>query len=135
MRAVPGPTPRTEPFRLALADDDTGVRSALAGLLGGDPRIDLRGAFAEGHALRALCRLERLDLALIDVAMPGGGPELAHAIRETSPETIIAVYTAHSDRRTRATMLSAGAVAFLEKGRVVDVTGALLELLDAPTLR
>lgn len=130
MPTEPAPTARTTPFRVALADDDTGVRSALAGLLGDDPRIDLRGAFADGHELRALCRREHLDLTLIDVAMPGGGPELAHAIHEASPDTVVAVYTAHGDRRTRAAMLSAGAAAFLEKGRTADVTAALLDLLN-----
>lgn len=120
-----------EPFRVALADDDIGVRSALTALLGDEPRIELRGVFAGGTELCELCRTEPLDLALIDVAMPGGGPGLASTIRAVSPRTVVAVYSARSDRRTRAAMLAAGAAAFFEKGRVLDVAGAVLDLLDA----
>ncbi len=124
-----------EPFRVALADDDTGVRSALTVLLGDEPRIELRGVFAGGAELCELCRTEHVDLALIDVAMAGGGPGLASAIREVSPGTLVAVYSAHSDRRTHAAMLAAGAAAFFEKGRVLDVTGAVLDLLDSVDTR
>ena len=60
---------------------------------------------------------------------PAAGPRWPHAIRQVSPDTIVAVYTAHGDRlEPAAAMLAAGAAVFLEKGRIVDVTAALLEL-------
>lgn len=120
-------------FRVAVADDDRNVLAALGGLVDDEPRLELRGTFADGFGLLDCCRREHLDAALIDIAMPGGGPDLARDIRAARPHTIVVVHTAHGDRRNREAMLAAGAAAILHKGRTLDVTGALLDLLQRPT--
>ena len=126
---MPNRPPTDGPYTVAIADDDVRVREALVGLLDDDARIELRGAFADGNGLCERCRAGDVDPAVIDVAMPGGGPELARAIHDISPDTVIAVYTAHHDRRTRAAMLAAGAAAILVKGATTDITAALLDVL------
>jgi len=118
-------------YRVAVADDDAGVLVALGDLLGSDPRFDLCGSFLDGEALRAFCAVARPDVALADVAMPGGGPGLAREVRTASPGTVVVAYTAHGDRRTRTELLAAGVAAVLEKGRTGDIAGALVALLGA----
>jgi len=77
---------------------------------------------AEGVALAA--RL-RPSIVIMDIQMPGqDGPTATRQIREVTPDTLIAVVTAHRDPQWIVRAAQAGASAFIPKN------GSLLELLD-----
>jgi DNA-binding NarL/FixJ family response regulator len=65
--------------------------------------------------------------------MPGGGPELVHAVKSASPTTAVIAYTAHDDPITERQMRAAGVSSFLVKGDPqVDLAQAIA---DAAFLR
>ena len=110
-------------IRVAIADDDAGIRSALADVLAADPRFAVVGAAATGEELCRLVRSVAADVVLLDVRMPGGGADAARALGTCSPvpggrpPAVIAV-SAHTGAATVASMLRAGAVGYLAKGRL-----------------
>lgn len=112
-----------------LADDDSGVRQALADLLCDDPRFTLVGSGQSGAEAAKLAATIQPDLAIVDVQMPQGGAEAIRAIHAVSPQTKVAVYSAKRGSRVRAEMSEAGAIGFLSKGDAVDLSSALAELM------
>jgi DNA-binding NarL/FixJ family response regulator len=58
-------------IRVLLVDDHPVVRSGLAGLLGGEPDIEVVGEAGDGHAGVAAARELHPDLVLMDLRMPG----------------------------------------------------------------
>ncbi len=113
---------------VVIADDDSRVRAALAELLDDDERLSVVGQADSGSAAARLCAELRPTLAVVDVVMPDGGEAAIAAIRATSTDTRIVVYTARNDRRTRERMLAAGAVAVLAKGSSGDLAETLASL-------
>lgn len=125
----------TRAISVIVADDDPGVRQALAELLADDPRFALVGTTESGADAAGLARSARPQLAIVDVHMPQGGVEAIEAIREASAETKVVVYSAKRGRRVRSEMLAAGAVGFLAKGDAVDLNGALVDFVSQPPAR
>jgi two-component system nitrate/nitrite response regulator NarL len=110
-------------IRVAIADDDAGIRSALADVLTADPRFAVVGSAATGEELCRLVHSVAADVVLLDVRMPGGGADAARALGNCSPVSgarppaVIAV-SAHTGAAIVASMLRAGAVGYLAKGRL-----------------
>ena len=127
---------------VVIADDDPGVRKALGELIVAHPELSLVGAADSGPSAAELCAHHRPAVAVVDVMMPGGGREAILAIRDASPNTLVVVYTARSDRRTAERMLEAGAQLVLVKGGGADIASELLGValrgsmpeLDTPEL-
>ncbi len=66
------------------------------------------------------------DILILDVSMPGGGPDVARASRKIRPTMHILVYSASPDIRLRHSMLDAGADQYVVKsGRVQPLLDAL----------
>ena len=61
------------------------------------------------------------DLVLLDVNMPGGGTSAAEALAALPDAPSVVAISAESGSRIVADMLSAGAVGYLLKDRVLDV--------------
>ena len=104
-------------IRVLIAEDEPGVRQALAELIAGEGSLELVGA--AGHALQAveLAETHRPDVALVDVKMPGGGGQrAATGIKSSSPQTRVLALSAYDDRTSVLEMLRAGAVGYLVKG-------------------
>ena len=110
-------------IRVAIGDDDAGVRSALADVLTADPRFTVVGTAATGEELCRLTSRVPADVVLLDVRMPGGGADAAQTLRTcppapgSRPPAVVAV-SAHTGAATVASMLRAGAVGYLAKGRL-----------------
>jgi DNA-binding NarL/FixJ family response regulator len=111
---------------VVIADDDPGVRQALSELIVAHPDLELAGVADSGPAAVTLCELRRPTVAVVDVMMPGGGREAIAGIRGVSPNTLVVVYTARSDRRTAERMIEAGAELVLVKGGGRDVATELI---------
>lgn len=99
---------------VAVVDDEPAVRKALSRLLrtAGYESKDYGGA---EEFLRALAQ-ERFTCLILDVQMPGmSGLELQASLASRHVRLPVIVISARDDRETRASMLAAGAVAYLTK--------------------
>jgi two-component system response regulator DesR len=123
-----GAATATELISVLIADDDDEVRAALTELVARHDRLRLSAAVADGDAARVAADREHPHVAVLDVRMPAGGPELVRDILASSPSTVIIAYTAHGDPITERQMRAAGVTAFLTKGdRRTDLVGAILD--------
>lgn len=113
---------------VVIADDDPGVRSALIALVGDHDGLRLVDAVADGDAAVDVCARARPDLAVVDVMMPGGGQQAVTGIRSASPDTLVVVYTARSDRHLHRQMTAAGAELVVVKGGTADLAEELVNL-------
>lgn len=103
--------------RVLIADDEAGVRAALADLIASADDLELVGAARDADEAVDLAIANGPDVALIDVKMPrGGGPKAAREIQRLSPRTRVLALSAYEDRKTVLQMLGAGAVGYLVKG-------------------
>ncbi|HEX5759897.1 MAG TPA: chemotaxis-specific protein-glutamate methyltransferase CheB [Thermoanaerobaculia bacterium] len=104
-------------IRVAVADDSSFIRKALARLLGGEPGFALVGSAASGEEL--LAHLERWapDVVILDLSMPGmGGLATLDRIMAGRPTPVIILST-HSRQDAPATIeaLHRGAMDFVDK--------------------
>ncbi len=108
-------------IRVLIADDEPQLRSALADLIASEDGLTLVGAAADADEAIRLATVNRPEVAIVDVAMPGGGgPRAAREILRSSPGTKVIALSAHEDRATVLEMLRAGAVGYLVKGTAPD---------------
>jgi len=100
--------------RVLIVDDELPVRLTVREILrrAGHDAI----AVASGEEALELVQLQPVDLALIDLVMPGmGGIELMRRIQETSPDTVLIVLTARGSMETAIEALRLGAHDYLTK--------------------
>jgi DNA-binding NarL/FixJ family response regulator len=108
-------------IRVAVADDDAAFRRALVDVLAAHPQFEVVVQAASGEDLGELVLRGRADLVLVDVRMPLGGPVAARAVRDAAgagrPAVVVAL-SADSAAQTVVSMVRAGAVGYLLKGRI-----------------
>lgn len=76
------------PIRILLAEDQSMVREALAALLGLEPDIEVLAQVARGDEVVAAARSHDVNVALLDIEMPGmTGIEAAAALRAAEPSS------------------------------------------------
>ena len=117
-------------YSVVIADDDASIRESLGELLNHHPSLTVVGVADNGATAAQLCGASHADLVVLDVMMPTGGTAAIEAVRFSSPETVIACYTAASDRRTRQRLLTSGAQAVFGKGAAIDLASALYDLVN-----
>ena len=109
-------------FRVLVVDDDETFREALVEVLGADRRFEVVGSVGDVDAVAEAVSGSRPHVVLLDVRMPGGGPGTAAAIVEGSRPAgegpVVVAMSAHTSPRIVASMLRAGAVGYLAKGRL-----------------
>ncbi len=113
-----GPAPDTpaRPIRVLLAEDQSMVREALAALLGLEPDIEVVAQAARGDEVLDAARAGDVDVALLDIEMPGRtGIEAAAELREALPELKVVVLTTFGRPGYLRSAMESGAVAFLVK--------------------
>jgi PAS domain S-box-containing protein len=117
---------QTPKIRVMLADDDSGLLSALADTVGSAADLEVVGTARDATDAIQRAQACRPEVVLMDVRMPGGGGvTAAREIARTLPGTRIVALSAHEDRASALQMLAAGAVAYIVKG------AAEPEILDA----
>lgn len=81
-------------LRLLLADDQALVRGALAALLGLEPDIEVVVEVGRGDEVLEACRQHRVDVALLDVEMPGlDGLDVTRLLKERLPHVRVLIVT------------------------------------------
>lgn len=106
------------PVRTLVADDNAAFLSALRDTLSGAAEIDLVAAVASGREVLAAVGEHRPDVVVLDVQMPGGGPQLAADLLRRDPALRLMCLSARDDADTVLSMLAAGATGYVAKGTV-----------------
>ncbi|MER6445568.1 DNA-binding response regulator [Streptomyces venezuelae] len=104
------------PIRILLAEDQSMVREALAALLGLEPDIEVLAQVARGDQVVPAARSHDVNVALLDIEMPGmTGIEAAAALRDSLPDLKIVILTTFGRPGYLRGAMEAGASAFLVK--------------------
>ncbi len=138
----------TDPIRLLLADDQALVRGALSALLGLERDLEVVAEVDRGDLVLAAVTEHEVDVALLDVEMPGlDGIAVAEQLSTEAPSVRSLIVTTFGRPGYLRRALDAGASGFVVKDtpaaeladavrrvhqglRVVDPTLATESLLD-----
>ncbi|MGP9723093.1 response regulator transcription factor [Corynebacterium sp. AOP40-9SA-29] len=100
-------------IRVLIADDQDLVRGALAALLGTERDIDVVAEVGRGDEVVDAVREHRVDVALLDIEMPGmTGIEAAEALQASCRSVIVTTFGRPGYLRAA---LAAGATGFVVK--------------------
>ncbi|MFG2717494.1 response regulator [Streptomyces sp. NPDC048416] len=103
-------------IRLLLAEDQSMVREALAALLGLEADMEVVAQAARGDEVLAAARAHAVDVALLDIEMPGlTGIEAAALLRRELPAVKIVILTTFGRPGYLRSAMESGADAFLVK--------------------
>ncbi|MFJ1745235.1 response regulator [Streptomyces sp. NPDC088116] len=131
MTDVPGGRPVGQ-VRVLLAEDQSMVREALAALLGLEPDIEVVAQVARGDEVLAAARAHDVDVALLDIEMPGmTGIDAAAALRAALPDVKVVVLTTFGRPGYLRRAMESGADAFLVKDApAAQLAEAVRKVLD-----
>lgn len=103
-------------IKVLLAEDQSMVREALAALLGLEDDIEVVVQVARGDEVLAAAREHAVDVALLDIEMPGAtGIEAAALLHEELPSVKLVVLTTFGRPGYLRSAMESGADAFLVK--------------------
>ncbi|MFF5590962.1 DNA-binding response regulator [Streptomyces althioticus] len=103
-------------IRVLLAEDQAMVREALAALLGLEPDIEVVAQVARGDEVLAAARAHDVDVALLDIEMPGAtGIEAAAVLHRELRDLKLVVLTTFGRPGYLRGAMESGADAFLVK--------------------
>ncbi|MEP7020384.1 MAG: response regulator transcription factor [Pseudonocardiales bacterium] len=103
-------------IRLLLADDQQLVRSALAALLELEDDFDVVAQVGRGDDVVAAARAADVDIALLDIEMPGlDGLAAAAALRHEMPSCRVIILTTFGRPGYLRRAMEAGALGFVVK--------------------
>jgi DNA-binding NarL/FixJ family response regulator len=109
---------RVAPISVLIADDQPILRDALVDFINLFDDLRVLAAVASGAEAIEMVRAEAPDVALVDIRMPGGGPDLVRAIHQAAPSTRVLVVSASGGQQIVMEMLLAGADGYLVKGEM-----------------
>jgi two-component system response regulator DesR len=106
----------SEQIRILLAEDQSMVREALAALLGLEGDMAVVAQVSRGDEVVAAARAQAVDVALLDIEMPGmTGIEAAAELAAELPSVRVVVLTTFGRPGYLRRAMEAGALAFLVK--------------------
>ena len=126
-------TARSNPLRIAIADDHPLMRAALASALA-DLATDVQFLEAANHAatLAVIEALPGPDLLLMDLHMPGtDGIEGVRDVRNRAPQVPLAVVSADDDPAAVRSLLALGVSGFIPKTDSPAVIASAVRLILA----
>ena len=118
---------RSRRIRVLLADDHQVMRNILALVLGDEPDIEVVGEAADGAMAVDLASEIHPDIIVMDVTMPRlNGIDATRRITSAMPEVHVIGLSMHARDDMAASMLRAGACAYLSKdGPTEDLLAAI----------
>ncbi|MEK2475179.1 MULTISPECIES: response regulator transcription factor [Streptomyces] len=103
-------------IRLLLAEDQSMVREALAALLSLEDDLEVVAQAARGDEVVGQARAHEVDVALLDIEMPGlSGLDAAALLRAELPDVKVVILTTFGRPGYLRRAMEAGADAFLVK--------------------
>ncbi|SCF06492.1 DNA-binding response regulator, NarL/FixJ family, contains REC and HTH domains [Micromonospora viridifaciens] len=104
------------PTRILLADDHALVRRGVRLILDNEPDLSVVAEAADGAEAVAQARIERPDLAILDIAMPRlTGLQAARELSRLLPEMRILILTMYDNEQYFFEALKAGASGYVLK--------------------
>jgi DNA-binding NarL/FixJ family response regulator len=104
------------PIRVAIVDDNAGVRSSLSGAVARFPGCECISQYASAEAALAGIPKDEPDVVLMDINMPGlNGIECVRRLKATHPHIEFIMLTVYEDTDSIFDALSAGASGYLLK--------------------
>ena len=106
-----------EQIIVALVEDDSATRAALASAIAADASLCLAGTYSNGGEALSGLMARAPDVLLLDLGLPDmNGIDLIRAVRSSHPTVDVLVFTAFGDEWSVVTALEAGAKGYLLKG-------------------
>jgi DNA-binding NarL/FixJ family response regulator len=104
------------PIKVAIVDDDDGIRSSLAMLIRRAPALRLVGDYADAEAAIKEIPQRGPDVVLMDINLPGmNGVECVRQLKNSLPEVQFLMLTVYEDSDSLFNSLKAGASGYLLK--------------------
>src|SRR6266498_1875674 len=104
------------PIKVAVVDDDEGIRTSLAALIRRGPNFRLTGDYPDAET--ALNEIPRRppDVVLMDINLPGiNGVECVRQLKTAVPSVQVLMLTVYEDNDSLFNSLKAGASGYLLK--------------------
>jgi NarL family two-component system response regulator LiaR len=103
-------------IKVLLVDDHPLIRTGLMGILELYDELEVVGAVATGEEALALCASTMVDVALIDIKLPGlSGIETIRELKQRHPEVQAVALTSYEDGQMVMEAMQAGARGYLLK--------------------
>ena len=123
-------------IRLLLADDHAILRAGLRVLLDAQPDMTVVAEAADGHEALDRARVNRPDVAVVDLTMPGmSGVQTLERLRREVPATRLLVLTMHDDPAYAGLTLGAGATGHVVKDAESTELLAAIRAVHRPDVR
>src|SRR5262245_49346798 len=104
------------PIKVAIVDDDEGIRSSLATLIKRNPSLRLIGDYPDAESALKEIPKKTPDVVLMDINLPGvKGVECVRQLKTTVPEVQFLMLTVYEDSDSLFNSLKAGASGYLLK--------------------
>lgn len=108
-------------MRVLIADDHAVVREGLKRVLAGLPEGVEVGEAGNAQEALTLARRNRWDVALLDIAMPGGnGLDLLKQLKREQPALPVLILSMYPEEQYALRVLKAGAFGYLTKETATD---------------
>lgn len=102
-------------IRVLIADDEALMRAGVRLILENDDEIRIVAEAQDAHEAVEACRAHSVDVALLDIRMPGDGITGTAEIARHSPRTRVVMLTAFGEEPSVTRALRAGAHGYLLK--------------------
>src|ERR1019366_10629957 len=103
-------------IKVAIVDDDEGIRSSLSALIKRAPGYKLAGEYANGETALKEIPKSLPDVVLMDINLPGmKGYECVRRLKEAQPTIQFLMLTVYEDNDSLFNSLRAGASGYLLK--------------------
>ncbi len=113
--------PATLIIKTVLADDHPLVREGLRRVLGTAADIEVLAEARDGHQLLELLRQQPVDVAVVDLSMPGlSGMDLIRRVKTDYPQVAVLVLTMHAEEQYAMRAFRSGANGYLTKDSAAE---------------
>ncbi len=105
-----------ETIRVAVVEDDAGIRETLSGLLAGAPGCTCAGTYESAESALESLPHQPADVVLMDINLPRlSGIECVRRLKSRAPEMLVIMLTVYDDEELLFKSLMAGASGYLLK--------------------
>ncbi len=117
-------------IRVAIVEDDAGVRETLKTIVQKAPNLSFDGAYASAEEAFEPILANRPDVALVDINLPGkSGITLVAELKAKRPELLVMMITVYEDGDQIFDSLQAGASGYLlKRSQPQEIVQAITQL-------
>jgi len=118
------------PIRVAIVEDDPGVREAITGIIRSTSGLQYVAAFASAEEALEHFPAKSTDVALVDINLPGrSGIELVAELKSSHPRLHFLMMTVYEDSEQIFNSLQAGATGYLlKRARPAEIISAIQDV-------